>query len=158
MNKFVHKVAVFFYGTFMDPTVLRVHQVSATDVTPASVQGFELVIEPRVNLRAVEASSVFGSIVSVTHAELERLYGGLKETFGLTYLPYAVLATTTSGEVRPALCYVAQHMEPGPADPGYVTELANCVRALGHPEWYALHVESFSVQSGRPASPPTDQE
>jgi hypothetical protein len=56
-----------------------------------------------------------------------------------------VLAETLDGALRPALCYLAPEMSDAPADPTYVRQLAECVRALGLPEWYALRVESFSA-------------
>jgi hypothetical protein len=138
-------VRVFFYGTFMNPAVLAQYGVTARDVAPARVANFELYIRPRVNLVPSDGASVYGSVVSVTHDDLEKIYGDLEKRFGLKYLLEAVLAETLdeTPAVESALCYFAPHMAPGPAAPEYVKELADCVRALNFPESYALHIESF---------------
>lgn len=142
------RVRVFFYGTFMNVGVLAEHGVTAGEAVPARVGGFELTIRPRVNLIASDRSCGYGGLVAVTHDDLARIYSGLEERFGLTYLPEAVLAETLDGALRPALCYIAPHMAAGPADGAYVKHLAVCVRGLGLPEWYALHVESFGPLEG----------
>jgi hypothetical protein len=141
------RVSVFFYGTFISPTVLAEYGIIAKDLLPARVGGFELYIRPRVNLVPCEEASVYGAIVSVTHEDLEKIYTHLEKRFDLKYLPEAVLAETLAGTptVKAALCYITSRMTPGPAAPEYVKELAACVRALQLPESYALHVESFGL-------------
>ena len=145
VQKQLRRIKVFFYGTFMDPTVLAEYGV-ITDVTvPAKVSGFELRIQPRVNLVPCEEACVYGTVSSVTHDDLEKIYSNLERNFGLKYLPEAVLAELLQAvpQFEPALCYIASHMTPGPASPDYVKELAECVRALNFPESYAKHIESF---------------
>jgi Gamma-glutamyl cyclotransferase, AIG2-like len=139
------KVWVFFYGTFMNVRVLAEHGVTVSQSIPARLSGVELMIRPRVNLVVSDRSCAYGGLVSITHEDLAQLYRDLADRFGLTYVPEAVLAETRDGLVRPALCYFADEMPEAAADPGYVRQLAQCVRDLGHPEWYALHVESFGT-------------
>jgi len=135
---------VFFYGTIMNPPVLAEFGVTPGSVVPAKLAGFELSIRPRPNLARSERSQVFGSLMSVTHADLTRVYSSLQERFGLEYLPEAVLVETLDGMLKPALCYVAPHMAPGPADQAFVRQLASCARAVGLPDWYASHIESLA--------------
>jgi len=149
MSTGMQRVWVFFYGTFIDIDVLAEHGAAASEAVSAKVGGFELTIGPRVNLIVSDRSCVYGGLVAVTHEDLARIYAGLEERFGVTYLPEAVLAETLDGMVRPALCYIAAHMTAGPADQAYVGQLAECVRALGLPEWYAAHVESFGPTEGK---------
>jgi hypothetical protein len=151
MSTEFRRVWVFFYGTFMNVGVLAEHGVIVSEAVPARVSGFELTIRPRVNLIASHRSCVYGGLVAVTHDDLARIYSGLEERFGLTYLPEAVLAETLDGALRPALCYIAPHMAAGPADGAFVRHLAACVRGLALPEWYALHVESFGPMEGETA-------
>ena len=138
------RVRIFFYGTFMDRKVLAEHGINSPEVVPARLSGYELSIRPRVNLTRLDRSCVYGSIAAATHDEIGKLYADLEKTFALKYLPEAVLAETLDGALLPALCYVASHMEPSAPDPDYVKQLAECVRGLGLPEWYAVYVESFS--------------
>ena len=144
------RVWVFFYGTFMSADVLAKHSVFPRRVVAARLPGLELSVRPRVNLTPSDRSSAYGALVFVTHSELVSLYSGLEQQLGLVYRPEAVVAETLEGMLRPALCYLAAEMTPGRADPDYVRELAACVRALGLPEWYALHVESFAKNIGGP--------
>jgi hypothetical protein len=137
------QVDVFFYGTFMASDVMAERGVSVSEVAPARVADYELNIAPRVNLVPVPGALVYGSVASVTHGDIDGLYGDLEADFGVIYRPVAVGAIDTAGHLRAALCYLAPGMTPGPADPGYVRHLAECVRSLGHPESYAQHVESF---------------
>lgn len=137
------KVSVFSYGTFMHPDVLKKHGVFAQDTQAARLAGFELIIRPRVNLISSNRSYVYGSVAAVTHDDLTKIYSELQETFGLIYLPEAVVAETLDGLFIPALCYIAPEMPASPADPAYVKELAECSRKMGAPEWYIAHIESF---------------
>jgi hypothetical protein len=145
----MQQVWVFFYGTIMNPAVMKDFGVTAAAVSPAKLAGFELIIRPRPNLVRSERNSVFGSLMLVTHADLATIYSGLEQRFGLKYLPESVLAATLDGALRPALCYVAHHMADAPADPAFVNQLAQCVRTMGLPDWYASHVESLGAHNGR---------
>ena len=137
----------FFYGTIMHPAVMKDFGVTVTDVYPARLSGFNLVIRPRPNLVRSDRAVVFGSLTAVTHDDLMTIYSGLEKNFGIKYVPEAVLATTREGFVLPALCYVVPQLPDAPPEPAFVKQLAQCVRSMGHPEWYAAHVESFGAPS-----------
>jgi len=149
MSETVKRVRVFFYGTFMHPAVLGEFGVTPAEVVPARLGGFGLRVRPRVNIQRAEGSFVYGALAAITHEEIAKLYAYIDEHFGLKYFPEPVLAEGLDGAYRPALCYVAREMEDAPAEEGYLEQLAGCVRALGLPEWYAEHVESFGAGRGR---------
>jgi Gamma-glutamyl cyclotransferase, AIG2-like len=139
------RVWVFFYGTIMNPAVLRDFGVSANTTLPAKLGGYDISIRPRPTLVHSERSCVFGSLVNVTHEDLDTIYLALERNFGLKYRPEAVLATTLDGARRPALCYIASHMPNSPPDPAFIKQLAQCVRTMGLPDWYAEHVEALGA-------------
>ena len=148
------RVWVFFYGTFMSPCVLIEQGVTPGQIVPARLNGFELYIRPRVNLARSDRSCVYGVVTTVTHEDLARLYSNIEQRFGLKYLPEPVLAEAFDGTVRPVLCYIAQHMDDGPATSDYINQLAEAVRAAGLPEWYGALVESFGpAGSGKSDQP-----
>lgn len=130
----------------MSPGVLIEHGVTPGRTVPARLNGFELHIRPRGNLTRSDRWCAYGVITEVTHEDLARLYSDLEERFGLKYLPEPVLAEALDGTVRPALCYIAPHMDDAPATSDYVGQLAEAVRAAGLPEWYAELVESFGPE------------
>jgi Gamma-glutamyl cyclotransferase, AIG2-like len=136
------QVWVFFYGTIMNPVVMKDFGVLVDKAYPAILSGFDITIRPRPNLVRSKSSSVFGSIVNVSHHDLITIYSGLEKNFGIKYLPEAVLPATLDGTLRPALCYIVPNMADAAPDPRFVKQLAQCVRTMGHPEWYAKHVEA----------------
>ncbi len=96
------RVDVFFYGLFMDADLLRSMGLDPKHSELASVAGFALRVGQRAALVPDASSRVHGVVMSLTLAELERLYAepGVRE-----YKPQAVLAELAGGGVTPALCY-----------------------------------------------------
>jgi hypothetical protein len=139
------RVRIFFYGTFMDASVLKGQGINSPAVIPARISGYELYMRPRVNLIRADRSFVYGSIAQLTHDEITKLYAGLEERFNLKYLPEAVLAETLDGNFRPVLCYIAPQMEESPPDSEYIRQMGAAARAAGLPEWYAVYLESLEA-------------
>jgi hypothetical protein len=137
------RVAVFFYGSYMNRAVLEEVQLIPGHWEPAALPGFDIRIAPRANLVRSPEHTVFGVLASATHEELERLYAHARDVLGESYLPQAVLVRARDGAWRPALCYVAPQMAEGPADPAYVDRILEPARELGFPEAYLARVRSF---------------
>jgi hypothetical protein len=136
------KVWVFFYGSFLNPDVLRGAGLVPDRVEVARLGGFDIVIGPLANLVRSDQHSVYGILVRATHAELGRLYDYARDTLGGTYLPEAVLAET-AGAWRPALCYIAPQMEPGTPSNDYIDRIVIPARQHGFPAWYLDRLEAF---------------
>lgn len=139
------KVWVFFYGTIMDPRVLREYGVTPDRVVSARLAGFRLSVRPRPNLVPAEDSCAFGSLMKVAREDLSRIYELLEERFALRYLPEAVMVETLEGWLCPALCYVVPDMAAAPPDAEFVKQLAECVRTMQLPESYATYIESLAA-------------
>ena len=137
------KVVTFFYGSYMDPAVLRGIGVVPDRVEVARLPGFDIEIHPLANLVPSDRHTVYGVLAPVTHAELGRLYDHARDVLGGVYLPHPVLASTLDGQVEPALCYIAPHLAPGPASPEYVARILGPARSYGFPAWYIRRLESF---------------
>ena len=140
------KVWVFFYGSFINLDVLRGAGLVPERVEVARLGGFDIVIGPLANLIRSDQHSVYGILVTATHAELGRLYDYARDQLGGTYLPEAVLAETTGGW-RPALCYIAPRMEPGAPSNDYIDRIVAPARRHGFPAWYLARLEAFRVVS-----------
>src|SRR3954453_3407633 len=93
---------VFFYGLFMDQDLLRAKGVQPERVERASLSGMSLRIGERAALVPAPGEEVHGIIMSLTVAELERLYS---EPSVAMYRSQAVLVCPESGGVTAALCY-----------------------------------------------------
>jgi hypothetical protein len=93
------RIDCFFYGLFMDVDVLRRSNVVPGNPRRAYVEGFALRIGRRATLVPSPGARVYGMVIELTHAELERLYTApdLEE-----YRPEAVLAHPLAGTTLPA--------------------------------------------------------
>ena len=132
------RVDVFFYGLFMDPDLLREKGIVPTAVELASVEGYALRIGQRAALVASGGSRVHGVVMSLTLADLERLYS---EPGVAAYRPQAVLAQLASGGVIAALCYnLPEPPAPGEHNTEYFVKLRVIGRKVGLP---ADYVESL---------------
>jgi hypothetical protein len=136
------KVRTFFYGSYMNPAVLREVELVPARFEVARLDGYDIRIEPRANLVSSTQDCVYGVLAEATHAELARLYSHAKDVLGETYLPHPVLTQIGSGAWVPALCYIAPSMVPRPPDPAYVDRIVQPARAFGFPEWYIRRLES----------------
>ena len=65
---------VFFYGTIMNPVVMKEFGVISIDVQPAKVYGFDIAVRPRPTLVRSDRCCVFGSIINVAHTDLTTIY------------------------------------------------------------------------------------
>ena len=135
------RVAVFFYGSYMNRAVLREVQLEPEGLEVARLDGYDIRIAPRANLIPSDRHCVYGVLARATHAELARLYAHAKDVLGETYLPRPVLAQTRDGGWQPALCYIAPAMAPAPPDPAYVARIVAPARELGFPDWYVKRIE-----------------
>jgi hypothetical protein len=137
------KVWVFFYGSYINPAVLREVGLVPERWEVARLDGFDIRIQPRANLVRSDQHRVYGVVATATHAELARLYAHARDVLGEVYLPEAVLVQTPAGLWRPALCYICPGMAPRPADSAYVERIIDPARDLGFPEWYVARLESW---------------
>lgn len=68
------RVWAFFYGTIMNPVVMKEFGVISIDVQPAKVYGFDIAVRPRPTLVRSDRCCVFGSIINVAHTDLTTIY------------------------------------------------------------------------------------
>jgi AIG2-like family len=137
------RVYVFFYGSYMNPAVLREVDLVPVDWEVARLHGFDIAIRPRANLVRSEQHSVYGVVTMATHAQLTRLYAHARDVLGETYLPFPVCVETLDGKSRPALCYMATAMEPKPIERAYLELILQPAREFGLPHWYVERLERF---------------
>lgn len=132
------RLDVFFYGLFMDFGVLREHRVEPVDPRRAYADGFALRIGRRAALVPSPGARAWGMLVSLTHAELDRLYAapGLEP-----YRPEAILVQPIGGPPASALCYnLPEAPPPEERNPEYAARLQQVLRALGFPPDYVASV------------------
>ncbi len=132
------QIDCFFYGLFMDAEVLRQAGTNPTNFRHAFVPDFALRIGQRATLIPSPGARAYGMLVSLTHAELGRLYGapGLED-----YRPETVVAHPPGGKAVTALCYnLAQAPGPHERNPEYAMRLRSVLERLGFPAEYVESV------------------
>ena len=134
---------MFFYGSYMNPDVLRDLGLEPGKLEPARLSGFDIVIAPRANLVRSDQHAVYGVCAGATHEEIDRLYAHARSVLGEVYLPEPVLVELLDGTLRPALCYLCPEMAPRPAETGYVERILGPAEKFGFPPWYVERIRSF---------------
>ena len=126
-------VDVFFYGLFMDESILRDQGLQPQRAERASVDGFALQIGQRATLVPSVGSSVYGMVFSLTLSELSRLYS---EPGVQASRPHAVLARLPDGQCIPALCYSLPSPSQSEANPEYAAKLRAVAEKVRLPRAY----------------------
>ena len=135
----VRRISVFFYGLFMDDAVLREKGLNPKDRRVAFVENFCLVIGNRATLVPCADQTAHGVLFSLTHTEVDALYG---EASVSAYRPEAVSARLADGSVIPALCFNLP-VPPSPAErnPQYASRLRELAARIGLPSNYVSSIQ-----------------
>jgi len=121
---------VFFYGLYMDPTILEQKGVVPRQPCLASVENYELRIGNKATLLRSPGKLCHGMVYSLTQEEIHALYwgSGLEE-----YRTEAVLVKV-GGKVSAALCCNLLHPpEDDESNPVYASKLKHTMQKLGVP-------------------------
>jgi hypothetical protein len=130
---------VFFYGLFMDQDLLRAKGMEPQAVELASVPGFALRIGQRAAIAPSPNGRVHGVVMSLTPAELERLYS---EPSVQAYKPQAVLAQLAAGGMTAALCYnLPEPPAASERNPEYAAKLRVIAEKVGLPSEYVASIQ-----------------
>jgi hypothetical protein len=139
MDDAARRIDVFFYGLFMDDALLREKGINPGNRRVASVENFRLVIGARATLVPCANRAVHGVIFSLTHTEVDDLYG---EASVSVYRPEAVSARLADGSVVPALCF---NLPLPPSieerNPQYVSKLREVAERIGLPQDYVSSIQ-----------------
>ncbi len=122
-------VEVFFYGLYMDDSILKSRDVVAKNKRIGYVDGYRLRIGKNATLLRDKNSKSYGVICSIMHDDIYKLYGlaGL-----VNYVPEALIVRTDDSKKSPAMCYVLlnpPHEEEINSD--YYQKLGSCMKEYG---------------------------
>lgn len=128
------RIAVFFYGLFMDVDLLLSKGTHPAHPRPACLPGFTLRIGQRATLLPNAESAAYGILMELSHGEVERLYSDASVS---AYRPEAVLAQLGNGSYVPALCFnLVVLPAPDEANADYAVKLRELARRLKLPAGY----------------------
>ena len=133
------RIAVFFYGLFMDEEILRAKGAHPANVRPASVAGFALRIGKRATLLSAPNARAYGILMELTHDEIEHLYA---EASVRAYRPEAVIAEQSDGVRVAALCFnLVVPPSPEEANSEYAGKLRDLAQRLSLPGDYVRSIK-----------------
>jgi len=131
------EVAAFFYGLFMDESLLASKGVSASKSTIGYLHGYGLRIGRRATLVPDPASRAYGVLMTLRAADVRVLYADESVT---DYVPEPVSVVLPDGTVESAVCYnLPRHKLEG-ANPEYAYSLLVLATKLGFPDDYLQQI------------------
>ena len=95
-------VAVFFYGLFMDESLLASKGVIPSRAAVGCVDGYGLRIGRRATLVRDETSRAHGVLMTIRAEDVSTLYA---EESVADYVPESVAVVLPDGTLEPAVCY-----------------------------------------------------
>lgn len=132
---------IFFYGLFMDESLLASKGIHPQPGVTATAQGFGLRIGQRASLVASPLEHAYGVVMALNDADADRLYSGEGVS---DYVPETLEVTDAAGNVYPAICYnLPLEMLTG-SNSDYARALARVAREKGFPDSYIEQILSWA--------------
>ena len=134
---------IFFYGLFMDRSLLEGKGLGPNVVGPAVLPGYRLHIGQRATLLRSPSNRAYGVVMELEDAEARALYA---EPSVREYVPEPVHAELLdTDEVVEASCYnLPADLGLAGTNPAYAAELSRLVSALGFDSAYVEEVAAFA--------------
>lgn len=137
-----NRVDVFFYGLFMDESVLASHDVACELRGKAVAGGYELRIGERATLVPCDGGKAYGLVYSVDAEHLLSLYSGESVADYRREILEVALENNSRASV---VCYNLPRAQLSGCNPSYAATLSTLLRRLGFPEGYCQSVDAQAV-------------
>ncbi|MDH3429641.1 MAG: gamma-glutamylcyclotransferase [Gammaproteobacteria bacterium] len=132
-------IMVFFYGLFMDESLLASKGVRPTESTIGYVDGFGLHIGKRATLLPEANSRAYGVLMKITSEEVAALYS---EQSVADYIAEPVVVNLPGNTQVSAVCYNLPASRLAGTNPEYAAALLTLATKLGLPDSYLGHIRS----------------
>ncbi len=131
------QVAVFFYGLFMDESLLASKGISPSRATVGHVDGYGLRIGRRATLVPDESNRAYGVLMTMRADDVRALYSGESVA---DYVSESVSVVLPDGTLESAVCYnLPQSKLKGP-NSQYANSLLTLAGKLGLPSDYLQQI------------------
>ena len=124
---------VFFYGMFMDESLLAAKGIAPVEIEPGFVDGFGLRIGERATLFRRPDGRAYGVVMEITPGEAQSLYADQNVA---DYVPEPVSVELADGTRVEATCYNLPADKVTGTNRDYAASLLNLATKLGFPESY----------------------
>lgn len=137
-------VAVFFYGLFMDTSLLVSKGIFPLRSITCRVDGYGLRIGERATLVADESRTAYGVLMTLRAEDLSALYS---DESVVDYVPETVSVRLPDGVTESAVCYNLPVHELAGANPGYAKSLLALASRLDFPDDYLEEIREQTLAS-----------
>jgi hypothetical protein len=137
---------IFFYGLFMDRTLLAEKGFHPEVIGPAVLSDYRIHIGERATLVPSSSSRAYGIVMELSEREARALYS---ESSVRAYEPERVrVALLATNQMVEAYCYnLPRDAALTGANPAYADQLSRLVEALNLGSAYAQEIAAFGTQS-----------
>ena len=133
---------VFFYGLFMDPTILSQNGIEPRNIRKGHLKDYTLKIGQRASLIPALGETCYGVLMSCNPDELQRLYS---EPSVADYVAEEVHVSTQSEMSIKALCYNLPPELITGANTAYADSLYQLAKRYEFPEDYLNYIKSLGT-------------
>jgi hypothetical protein len=137
-------VNVFFYGLFMDESILASKGIRPKLSTPGYVDGLRLYIGERATLLPAKDSRSYGVMMKLTADEASRLYS---EESVCDYVAEPVIVQLPGDKQVAAVCYNLPESKLTGTNARYAADLLVLAARLGMPDSYLDRIRSTATSS-----------
>ena len=130
---------VFFYGLFMDESLLATKGIRPVDITLGFIGGYSLCIGERATLTRCRGGRAYGAIMDIASHAVAELYA---DDSVADYLPEPVTVELIDGTRVDATCYKLPGDEVAGANQGYAAQLLDLATQLGFLDSYLDEIRS----------------
>lgn len=131
-------VAVFFYGLFMDQSLLATKGISPSRATVGHVDGYGLRIGSRATLVPDAGNRAYGVLMTIRAEDVRALYS---EESVADYVPESVSVVLPDGTIETALCYKLPESKLKGTNSQYANSLLALAGKLGLPSDYLQQIK-----------------
>jgi hypothetical protein len=132
-----NEIAVFFYGLFMDKSLLDSKGIYPTDSTIGYVDGFGLHIGNRATLLPEANGRAYGVVMKIASEKVSALYA---EKSVADYVAEPVVVNLPGDVQVSAVCYNLPAARLTGTNPEYAAALLTLATGLGLPDSYLGHI------------------
>ena len=126
-------VSFFFYGLFMDESLLAARGIEPSEIALGFVDGYDLCIGERATLVRRSGGRAYGTVMEISKLEAAELYA---EESVADYLPESLIVELMDGTKVEATCYILPRDSVAGANKQYAESLLALASRLGFPESY----------------------
>ena len=131
---------VFFYGLFMDSSLLKSQGILVRAAHLAALPNYELQIGERATLVPKEGAQSYGLVMTISQNDLAQLYS---ESSVSDYQAFALEVQDLGGDLMPVYGYLLPPGKLKGSNPVYAERLHQLCDQLGFPQHYLNHIKSF---------------